>query len=176
MIIREDWTDDQTLRARHHVDHHNELAAAANAGGGGGLTPATPFTVTQMPNTITGDGDIDVMVFPAETAAIAIALDGDEFPRWLLSADPSGAGIAFGPGTVDPYDGGAYIATNSDSHVFIGSNASDANVEVGRVTVKGDTGDLMLASGAGLVLWSPDSTPYRVKVADNGTLSTEEVV
>jgi hypothetical protein len=88
------------------------------AGGGSGsdIPIADPSGVTvdttTYDNPITGSGKLTTLVFPRTTAAIAFALEGDAFPRWIFSSDPVGDDITLGDGTHGSDDGkGAFIGS-----------------------------------------------------------------
>ncbi len=68
---------------------------------------------TTYNDTVKGSGKLTTLVFPAEQGAIAIAVAGDAFPRFLLTADPIDAGICMGDGTVDPYLSGTFVSASS---------------------------------------------------------------
>jgi hypothetical protein len=95
-------------------------------GGGGGNTTAqvvasgkvvpvadaTGVTVdsTTYADPIKGGGaKLTTLVFPSDAGAIAIALAGDAFPRWLFAAD-SADGMYVGDGTYSPFSTGASLA------------------------------------------------------------------
>lgn len=67
------------------------------------VADATGVTVdtTTYNDTIKGSGKLTTLVFPASQGALAIALAGDAFPRWVMDADASDFGITFGDGTFD---------------------------------------------------------------------------
>lgn len=75
-------------------------------GGSGGLPIAdtTGAATATTPNTLTGEGDITFVTFPAETTAWAVGIEGEDFPR--IACDAAGS-MWFGDGTFDPYDAGA---------------------------------------------------------------------
>lgn len=139
----------------------------AGLGSNGAIPPASTYTVddTTYDNTVAGAGKLTVLVMPAvpQAVALAIAVEGDDFPRWLLVVDD---GLYLGDGTSDPYNNGALAFDGSQPYPRI-DLSGDVNVQ----------GDLSLDDGTkGLILVSPDATRYRFKVANDGTVSTEEVV
>lgn len=74
----------------------------------GSLIPvanATGVTVdsTTYDDTIKGSGKLTTLVFPSDQGALAIAIAGDAFPRWIIGANPENAGISMSDGTTDPY-------------------------------------------------------------------------
>lgn len=143
------------------------VGPAAQSGASGGLSPATPVTTTTMDNPVAG-GDMTVLVFPADTAALAIAIEGDEFPRWVLTSDPAD-GLFLTDGTFDMYDGPGITRNPS-------FNCVSATKGSGGMFGFQTNGDLFVDGiGAGVVQHSPDGTAYRLKVANDGTLSTEVV-
>lgn len=101
----------------------------------GSLVPvadATGVTVdnTTYDDTIKGSGKLTTLVFPADAGALAIALAGDAFPRWVLGADPNNFGLCAGVGTADPTQSAAVLAVNAASEwvvtsLFIGGPVSD---------------------------------------------------
>lgn len=176
MPLREDWTDNQELVAADHIEAHNALAAAANAGGGDpqALHASSPFTVVQMPDPVAGTGTMDVIVFPAATSArLALAAEGAAFPWMVMGADWED-GVYFGDGTYDPYNDGGANLYDLGTPKGVGL--------IGELHVRGDVAvaqgsDYRVADKAsGVVLLSPDNTAYRIKVANDGTLSTEPAV
>lgn len=97
------------------------VAATSGAGGGGSQTDVpqadpTGFDIdtTTYDNPITGSGKLTTLVAKAavnggDTAVLAVAVEGDAFPRVLLES--TGDGLYMGDGTFDPYDVGAGVAT-----------------------------------------------------------------
>lgn len=81
----------------------------ASAGGGGGGTSSLPtanetgsaLDTTTYDDTVAGSGKLTALVFPDDQSALAIAIDGDAFPRWIIAANPVN-GINVGDGTIDP--------------------------------------------------------------------------
>jgi len=133
------------------------------------VTPwASPFTVTQVENPNGGEGNIDVVTFASGSAAFAIAVAGDEFPRVVFNADATD-GIYFGDGTINPVDFGANIYGTNDSFTIVGGGSgSDKVIKL--------FGDVSLESlGTGPIIKSPNGTRFRIKVGNDGVLSTEEV-
>lgn len=58
---------------------------------------------TTYDNPVTGTGKLTTLVFPVDTVAIALALDGDDFPRILFLSDSTDGVLYIGDGTYDPY-------------------------------------------------------------------------
>lgn len=91
-------------------------------GGGGGPAAGTYLPVadaagvvvdtTTYDDTIKGSGKLTTLVFPANQGALAIALHGDAFPRWVLGSDANSSGLNAGFGTTDP--------TLSQASLFVG--------------------------------------------------------
>lgn len=94
-------------------------------GGSGGdalpiADPAGIVTSTVTPDPISGADTMTVVVFPKEQAVIAVKIAGDDFPRWLLSADPTDYGLLMGDGTYDPADvNGPSISIDSSGGIEI---------------------------------------------------------
>lgn len=69
------------------------------------------YDKTTYPNNWSGSGHYDTLVFATNAAAAeAVAVSGDTYPRYVITADPvgtAGGGILMGDGTVDParFDG-----------------------------------------------------------------------
>jgi hypothetical protein len=119
----------------------------SGGGGGGGNTTAqvaasgkvlpvadaTGVTVdtTTYDDTIKGSGKLTTLVFPAAQGAVAFAIAGDAFPRWLLASDDT-YGILFGDGTSDPVNNNSVMA-------YLDNNT----VQTGRIRVSaaGNGGD-----------------------------------
>lgn len=93
------------------------LVPASSHGGGGNTTAqvvasgqvlpvADPTGVavdtTTYANSVRGSGHYTTLVFPADEAALAIAVTGDAFPRLVLTSDTTD-GLYLGNGTFDPY-------------------------------------------------------------------------
>ncbi len=139
----------------------DRVAALEAGGGGSGLTAASPFTVATMTNPFTGSGEISVLVFPAgHLPALALAMENDEFPRFLLGGNP-GDGIWAGDGATDPGDVGAQFTYDTVDGTPVW--------QMSGIRALGDVE--CLNPGTGVVLHSPDGTAFRVTVADDGTLS-----
>jgi hypothetical protein len=58
---------------------------------------------TTYANPVAGSGNLTTLVFPQDTAALAIALTGDAHPRWLMTTDGLD-GIYMGNGASDLYN------------------------------------------------------------------------
>lgn len=124
---------------------------------GGGSVPGTVIPVadptdatvdtTTYDNPITGSGKLKTIVFPGDTAAVGIALAGDDFPRVVMASDPSD-GWYFGDGTTDPYSGVAYFHT-------VGSGA-EAQLQIGgqKLSSTVDGSSLPTANPGPGLLWS----------------------
>lgn len=137
------------------------VSAATGGSQSGASVAATPFTTETMANPI-GDGDISVLVFPAEgSAVLAVKVDGDAFPRWLLMAGNE-SGLYIGDGTIDVTQGANIWGHGADLHLG------------GRGNVVPDTD--VIFDGVGPVLTAPDTSTHRIKVANDGSLSTEPVL
>lgn len=105
------------------------MPVISGGGGGGGNTTAqvvasgkvlpvadaagVTVDTTTYADTIKGGGaKLTTLVFPADQGALAIALIGDAFPRWVLAADALD-GLFFGDGTADPLLGAQGFFTTS---------------------------------------------------------------
>lgn len=123
---------------------------------------------TTYDNTITGSGKIATMVFPTDTPVAAWAVAGDAFPRGVIGADPTDDGLFFlGDGTYDPVFQGAGVALSSVGVLQFFANQAGLTDTFGDIRVR--------PPGVGVILPSPDGTRHRLRVADDGTLSTEVV-
>lgn len=100
----------ETAQAVARLDGQVEFTDPANqpsSAKDGSVFPVADATgvivdTTTYDDTIKGSGKLTTLVFPVEQGALAIALAGDAFPRWLLSADPTDYGLLFSDGTFDP--------------------------------------------------------------------------
>jgi hypothetical protein len=114
------------------------------AGGGGGGAPGTVLPVadgvggvtvdtTTYDDTITGSGKLTTLVFPAADtgqALLAVAIEGDAFPRILWASDPA-YGLSLGDGTFDPVNSGVELIYSATSHGSANLNNSRAVLSVG---------------------------------------------
>lgn len=50
-----------------------------------------------------GTGKLTTLVFPADQGALAIAIAGDTYPRWLMGAEADNSGLNFGRGSSPVY-------------------------------------------------------------------------
>lgn len=135
-------------------------------GGGSSLPTAAPIGVTVDTTTyddnVSGSGKLTTLVFPNEesVAALAFAIDGDDYPRLIFTADPTDWGtIMLGDGNTDPTDGGPLIGLiagdgglvfrGNSCEVKIGSPDPNRGVQnpitgisvLGGAAVLGDSGD-----------------------------------
>jgi hypothetical protein len=155
------------------------LDADAAAPSGAGMA-ATSFTTETVPDPVRGGGaTMQCLVFPVDQPVLAIKLQGDAFPRWLLCADPGGSeGLVLGNGTDDPVNAGnAVYLQASNGQLSISSFTN--GWQRGLTTIGGPlqiTGDLRFNDNTeSVVLGAPDGSWHRVRVANDGTLSTEVV-
>jgi len=157
---------------KNFLERRVEAEEDGGGGDGGASMAATAFSVDTTPNTVTGEGDITVLTFPADTPVLALKLDGDDFPRWLLTSNGT---VWLADGTVDPYDGTPWSRIGpSAPGVFTvqGSNGVILDGDTAGTTV--ESGDLHFNDNSqGVVLRSPNGGAHRLKVANDGTLSTE---
>lgn len=110
-------------------------------GGGGGGVPVADETgivvdSTTYDNTISGVGKLKTLVFPSDTGALAIALAGDAFPRWLFASDAAD-GFFMGDGTFDPYYLGAYTSLEWTSEGMLVQGPNGLRVQNGAATAAG---------------------------------------
>lgn len=120
-----------------------------SGGGSGGSQPSVPIAAssgtidtTTYDNPVTGSGKIATLVFPANTAAFAIALEGDAFPRWCFAADPVNDDLTIGDGTFAPDGGdGAFmgIALQSDGTAAMQIGGAGGGLSLGHITGDGRT-------------------------------------
>lgn len=105
----------------------------SSKGSGGSVTPGTVLPVadpagvtvdtTTYDNTVTGVGKLTTLVLPQDTVVLAIAIEGDAFPRWLIESDPQD-GMQLGDGTYDPYNGPT--GNGHAAEMFIGQDGTFA--------------------------------------------------
>lgn len=138
---------------------------------GGGSLPGTDVPVaaglgvasvdtTTYDNTITGSGKFTTLVLPVDNAVMAIAIEGDAFPRWVMDSDPFNLGLQWGDGTV-PLDGsagaildldgsngdGSMIASLGSAHGALNTGRTSTQYPIGRV----DTSQRAIEIGASTV-------------------------
>jgi hypothetical protein len=140
-------SDHSTDTSTHGVANMAALIPAANA--------VTTGTIT----------DVGTTVFVAEadqltSKALAFAVAGDENPRIVIRGDGF---IEFGRG-----------AALDGASIFYEPTLDNRLTLYCPQGFYFDGGDIIAAYG--VVLYSPDSTPYRIIVANGGALSTEAVV
>lgn len=113
---------------------------------------------TTYDNPVSGSGKMAVAVFPADTAAFAIAIEGDAFPRWVFTSDPTD-GFYFGDGTSAAYGGGANLFVQSDGSATLSANTVSVRVGVTTDANRGTYSEsqvgfvievAMLSSGSGV--------------------------
>lgn len=98
---------------------------------------STVVDSTTYDNGISGSGKLTTLVFPADTSALAIALDGDDYPRWVLSADATSYGILMGDGTQEPTNLGTTIVEYSMANNGDGTRAASIGANGVSMTVGG---------------------------------------
>jgi len=131
-------------------------------GQSGASMAATAFTTEEMPDPIRGgDATMTVLVFPEDQPVMAAKLEGDEYPRWLLLSDPYDSVLYLSNGATSPYDSRASIGW-INNQLSLGSVLFNHDAEF---NVPED----------GVILKAPNNTRYRIKVANDGTLTTEAV-
>jgi hypothetical protein len=134
------------------------------SGGGGGGGPAagtywpaaapsgTVLDTTTYDNEITGSGKMSVLVFPEDTAAIAFAIDGDDFPRFIIGSDLSNAGLGLGDGTFDPVGGGVGLFITGGLSLGFNGYTPPAQVFSTRELITGNNVNIANAAG-GTLTW-----------------------
>lgn len=97
-------------------------------GGDSAVSAAQEFTTEAIPNVITGDGDLTVMVLPPDGAVIGVKVEGDDFPSMYLIVGNGDTGIWMSDGTQDPYDdgGGSIFYDGTDLTL----NSSSAGIKL----------------------------------------------
>lgn len=147
-----------------------------------------PDSVTVVPGedvggpTLTLEGTRSHVQMYAET--------GDAYWELKATQDDGPVALAYGEAAINA-DGSAEYSTVAVQSVFGGSVALSADASSGVwVNISGDagqTGSLLIVrthdgeylfsvDATSPIVYSPNGTGYRLKVANNGTLSTEEVV
>jgi hypothetical protein len=152
--------DEVYLRTMGHSVRAIAAVAAKRAGGGGGVTPGTVLPVadpagvtvdtTTYDNPVTGSGKITTLVFPQQTAAFAIAIEGDAFPRWCWATDPVTDDLTLGDGTIDPDGGnGAYVGCNPQGDGTMALTLGGANAGLILNEIDANVGVRNKSTGAG---------------------------
>jgi hypothetical protein len=137
------------------------------SGGGGGNTTAqvvasgkvipvantagVTVDTTTYNDTIKGSGKLTTLVFPGDQGAMAIAIAGDSFPRWVFAADAKD-GLYMGTGANDPVQAGREFGISSDGSTFFFVGALlTSTVETGLITATALTagGSTLAVGGAG---------------------------
>jgi hypothetical protein len=153
------------------------VQAAVSSSDGGGTADALPIadptgvTTETAANSIKGSGTYNVVTFPADSVAVAWKLEGDAFPRLVMPVDPNDYGALFmGDGTTDP------LGSSGAGLWFTGRLIRSRGFSAGAITIDGITDILKIDdSEGGVVQSAPDGSLHRIKVANDGTLSTEVV-
>lgn len=117
---------------------------APSSSGGSGVAPASASTT----ETITlGDGGATITnVFVAGKPALAIAIDGDPFPRYVIMAN-AGDGIYMGDGQTDP-TAESGVACN----VFMSAAGFGIYAAAGHVQIEAANGLILTADSGNIVL------------------------
>lgn len=138
------------------IDQDRDGTPDSLSGGGdtSGLLPiADPTGVTSetSPNTIKGSGTIGVVTVPADTTVFAVKLEGDDYARIVINADPTDWGaILLGDGTFDPLTGGANIYYAAEG-LWLSSGGSKAvNFNSDIAWPSGGGGPVLQDNGDGL--------------------------
>ena len=108
-------------------------------GGGGGPAAGTYIPVadaagvtvdsTTYDDLIKGGGaKLTTLVFPSDAGALAIALAGDAFPRWILGADAANDGFLLGDGTVNAFAMGGLVVNNVGTPALFGQGVHGIGV------------------------------------------------
>lgn len=84
------------------------IEQSSSPGSSDDLPAGTPYTVSEMP-LHESTTPVKVLLFQRNTPALAVGLDGDPFPRFVIMADGTD-GIYFGDGNSDPTTGQANLA------------------------------------------------------------------
>ncbi len=129
--VREFILSRQPLHRQGHTDDIAEaalfFASDRSAYVTGTVLPVADSTgvtvdTTTYDNPITGSGKLTTLVFPQSTAALAIAIEGDSFPRVLLGSDPTdGDFVGLGDGTFSP---SGLSADRVDAYIFQNNDGS----------------------------------------------------
>jgi hypothetical protein len=113
------------------------LSPTSSRGGDSGATAASlpnaaptgaTLDTTTYDNQI-GSGKYTTLVFPDDNAVLAVAIEGDDFPRLVIGADLNNAGIAMGDGTADPVGGDVSIFLTGGG-TMLGFNGYNPPAEV----------------------------------------------
>lgn len=118
-----------------HVADHNTLHDRANSR----IPAANPTGVSIQevtPDPVSSSGKQRVVSFPADCSALAIKLDADNFPRWLICSDATD-GIYLGDGTYDPYSDGANIYVDNGGLLRLNGADADETVRIVTADVSG---------------------------------------
>lgn len=123
-----------------------QIAALGGGGGGTDDLPAADvadFSVdtTTYDNTVKGSGKLRTAILAELTALLAIAQDGDAFPRMILTSDPTQSGPFYlSDGTVDPVSSGinfGQVTPNGDGTFAISIDATLGTLTLGQVLTPG---------------------------------------
>lgn len=138
------------------IEDANQITRIAgnNLDGGGGVTPGTVLPVatptgatvddSTYDNTLTGSGKFTTLIVPVEeTAILAVAVDGDDFPRWVIDAN-AGGGIFMGDGTADPINGANIYVSGAQLNLS-GGNSEGVHI-AGGTLITGALNPLSLGS------------------------------
>lgn len=113
----------------------NDLPYKGGSGASGlPIADATAPTTDTMPNPVSGVGDMTVQEFPVDTAVLALGLEGDTHPRYLLCAD-SANGLYLGDGDTELYTSGVpriYIGDNGDGTRSLALQGNNCSIGVGQ--------------------------------------------
>lgn len=143
----------------------NEIEGLEAAGTG--IPAATPFTTETIPDPVVGgDATMTCLVFPINgTPVLAVKLEGDAFPRFLLASDLKD-GIYLGDGTEDPYNNGGF-----HFKMVFGESAIEYTTRLYM-----NNHDIEFAGfDKGVVLRATDNSRHRIRVNPDGTLFTEVI-
>jgi hypothetical protein len=122
------------LEARQVPDPIPEAGTLVPVANAAGVTVDT----TTYSDTIAGGGaKLTTLVFPGDQGALAIAISGDSFPRYVIASDPHNDGIYMGNGTYNPVSDGVEmflsgtgnlkLLSASGGSIVLGANASVLN-------------------------------------------------
>lgn len=123
-------------------------------------------------------GNMQTLVFPRDTVFLSVALEGDDFPRWLISSDPND-GFYMGVGTYNPYSSGSnfYVRSNDGGLVFYSRGVlefrSDDHLDIRATSILASfcivEPDDSLVNASGFAIWldfTPGAPSLKIKAKD----------
>lgn len=151
-----------TENFKNYLENEIEVLQAQS---GASVAPPVPMTTVELPNTVVGTGNLEALVPAADSdynVVFACAKTGDDYPTFVITSDGE---IFLGDGTGDPTQAANLYLSTPD---LVIKASADGVVQLGS--------DLTFGGEKGIILRAPDQSLHRLKVADNGTLSTEPMV